>query len=434
MKTETIWERGLPADEMAEKVVLGALLTENDTAGILAALSPDDFSHNANSRVFRAAGAIAERGEAVDRLTVASELTKSAELQSVGGLSYLLDLDSSGLPGANVESWVRIVQDKAQLRRAIMGCSAAVEECLTGAVNASEAIAKLESLTKRLQEKAPTQSELMSVGAMAEKAGISAIFGDGTDSRITTPWQGLNQIIGGFEPGDLVVVGARPSMGKTVLGCQIAAGAATAGVRAAIFSIEMRNVPLIQRMISSLGAIPLHRVRSGGGMDSEERHRAHLALNEVIEQKNLLLSDTCSTVSAIRRVMLKAMRSAKIDLIFIDYLQLLAGMGGRRGRVEEVTEISRGIKLLGQEFGCVTIVASQLSRESEKEEREPRLSDLRDSGSIEQDADLVIFPHRIPGQLKDEQMVRTELIVAKQRNGRLGRTAVTFEKPFVRFV
>lgn len=433
MRTETIWERGLPADIEAERMILGALLVGGDNPGVTSALLPEEFTTTGHSRIYGAILALAGRREVIDRLTVASELMARAEIDSAGGLSYLVELDASGLRLENLDAWVRIVQDKALMRRAILGCSAAVEECLAGVGGSQAIIAKLDNLTKSLIQSSTGTGGLTTAGNEAERIGPTAIFGEGHMSRISTPWIGLNQIIGGFEPGDLIVIGARPSMGKTVLGCQIAKHSADEGKRSGIFSVEMRNVSLIQRFIASQARIPLYKIR-GGEMDTEERHSAHMALAEIMDSKTLLLNDGCTTVTSMRATMARALRGGGIDLVFIDYLQLLAGVGGRRGRVEEVTEISRGIKLLAQEFRCVVIVASQLSRESEKEDREPRLSDLRDSGSIEQDSDIVIFPHRLPGQAKEDQSVRTELIVAKNRNGRLGRTPVLFEKPYVRFV
>jgi replicative DNA helicase len=194
----------------------------------------------------------------------------------------------------------------------------------------------------------------------------------------------------------------------------------------------MSNASLLRRYIASRASVALHRVRSGH-MDQDQRQNAQAALFDATENPNLRMADKLFTVPAIRAALSRMAAREKIDLIVIDYLQLLTTGNARQSLTEEVTQISRAVKLLAVEFGCPVLIGSQLSRESEKEGREPRLSDLRNSGSLEQDADTVIFPH--PSKIQDTESVdlRVEFIVAKQRDGRIGRVPMTFERPYVRF-
>jgi len=424
--------RPLPANLDAERLVLGSVLLNGDLfAPVSAALTPDDFSIVKHWRIFARMAELAARGERIDRVMVAGELMKVGQLESVGGLSYLCSLDE-GLPEiANLDGYVRIVQDKAVLRRCAFACQATLDEALSRGGESAAVVGRLRTLADSLRD-CIASGDIPNVAEAVQIAGPAEIFGEGHSVLVRTPWRGLNQIVGGFERGQMVVIGARPSMGKTVMACQIAVHAAEQGKQAAIFSLEMSNVALIQRFIASSAGIPLYSVR-GGHMDAMERARAQMALAGVCDMENLALADKAYTIPAIRAALARLSRKRKPDVVVIDYLQLLNPVGRHSNRVAEITEISRGVKLLSQEFDCALVVASQLSRESEKENREPRLSDLRDSGSIEQDADLVIFPHRIPGQEAEERHVRSEFIVAKQRNGRLGRVPVVFEKPFVRF-
>ncbi len=425
-------ERPLPADLYAERLVLGSMLLNGELfSQVSAALTSDDFSAEKHKRIFMRMGDLSARSEHIDRVTVASELMKQSQLESVDGLSYLVSLDE-GLPElANLDGYVRIVQDKAVLRRAAFACQSVLDEALSRAAESSVVVGRLRTLADSLRDCIAT-GDLPNVAEAARSAGPTEIFGEGHSLLVRSPWRGLNQIIGGFERGQMVVIGARPSMGKTVMACQIALHAAQQGKQACIFSLEMSNTALIQRFIASTAEIPLYVVR-GGHMEPMDRLRATTALAGICELENLALADRSYTVPAVRAALARRMRKSKPDVVVIDYLQQLKPIGRHSNRVSEITEISRDVKLLAMEFDCTLVIPSQLSRDSEKETREPRLSDLRDSGSIEQDADLVIFPYRVAGQEPEEKLVRSQFIVAKQRNGRLGRVPVTFEKPFVRF-
>jgi replicative DNA helicase len=432
MRDQELFDVPLPCDVEAEKVILGAIML-NDVLfeQVRSALEVDDFGLEKHRRIFARMIDLDAKGERIDHVTLASELDRQGQLQSVDGLSYICSLPEMLPQMAHVESYERIVQDKSILRKAMISCNRVMREISSSGSDSAAVVERMQSLTEKLQE-CLRVDEISTVERAITETGLDVIFGGGGREVIPSPWPRLNQIIGGFEPGQMTCIGARPSMGKTVLACQIAVRAAELGKNAMIFSLEMSNVSLIQRFVAALAGIPHYRVRDGR-MDEEEKLKAREALLHLSEIQPLYMAELSFTVPAIRAQLSKLARKRKVDLVVIDYLQMISTTSNRN-RVEQITEISRGVKLLAKQFDCAVVVTSQLSRESEKENREPRLSDLRDSGSIEQDSDLVIFPHRAPGQDPEDQHVRTELIVAKQRNGRLGRVPALFQKPFVRFV
>jgi len=427
------FERGLPTAPHAERALLGAILTGNDTevSGIITSgILPEDFALEKHRRIFAACRQLHDAGELVERVGVAEYLAGIGQLESVDGLTYLCELGGESIPGLSVDGWVATVQEKALQRKAIMGCQAVINHALDQ-MDTPGIVDQITRLTEQLQAGIHVREPLPSVGQIVERAGIEAIFGGAGAETIPSPWPTLNQIIGGFERGQMVCIGGRPSQGKSVALCQIAKHTAGLGKTAVIFSLEMSKVSLIQRMVASECSVPLWRVR-GGHMDPMDVGRTKQALASIVEIPSLLIADSVQTIAAMRAALARLSARTKVDLVAVDYLQLMAGTT-QRNRVEEITGITRGLKLLSEQFECTLVVASQLSRESAKVEREPELYDLRDCGSIEQDSDLVIFPYRIPRQNEDEINVDTDFIVRKQRNGRLGRVKMVFEKPQVRF-
>ena len=422
----------LPANLDAERFVLGSVLLNDSVFGQVAdSLDADDFSTEKHRRIFLRMKELHDRGARIDYVTLAEELTKLGQLESVDGVGYLAHL-TEGLPELqNLESYEHILQDKAILRNAALNCERVLREAVGRGGDSGAVIGRLQELTNALEQCLKVE-DIPTAVRLIEETGPDFLFGGGLKEIIKSPWPRLNQIIGGFERGQMVCIGARPSMGKTAIACQIAVHAAELGKNVLLFSLEMSSISLLQRFVSQISGVAHHWIR-GGGMDMDDRAKAQAALFHLSEIQPIYMAELCATIPAIRAQMSKLSRKRKIDLVVIDYLQMISTVGNR-SRVEQITEISHGIKLLAKQFDCAMVVPSQLSRESEKESREPRLSDLRDSGSIEQDSDLVIFPHRLSGQEPDENHVRSELIVAKQRNGRLGRIPVIFEKPYVRFM
>jgi replicative DNA helicase len=420
----------LPASVETEKVVLGAIFVGGDW-GHVEHLDVDSFSIEKHRRIFAAMQDVAKRGSAVDRLTVAEELRATGKLESVDGLGYLSSLDD-GLPHIeNLPDYVRILEEKRALRSVLTSAQALIVKASSKGISSESALAELIRAVETVGTQIPGRG-IPTIESIVDEIGASAVLGGEGIEAIASPWPELDKITGGFRMGELVIIGARPSQGKTVMATQIATAAAIQGKTAVVLSLEMSKESIIQRLIASTAGLPLYKLRSG--LDRNERESARNALGRIVELKTLLLADSCATLARMRAALLKIASKQKIHVVAVDYLQLIGGSSTGSRRVEQITEISRGLKQLAVGLDCCMVVASQLSRESVKEEREPRLDDLRDSGSIEQDADLVIFPHRVPGQPAEERRVLTDFVVSKNRNGRLGRCPVVFEKPYVRFV
>lgn len=431
---DMVFERGLPQCIEAEKMILGSLILDGSRwREIDGALELADFALEKHRRIFARMVEMQEHGQPIDRITIAGALMKHGELESIDGLGYLVSLDD-GLPAIpNLDAYVRMIQDAAVKRRAILGCNALIEECITASDETPAILGRLERLSRDLQGELSTSRTLSNPEEIFGEVGTAGIFAEGgAAGMIAPPWKSMLTLISGFEPGQMIIVAGRPGTGKSVFLSQCAWDCARSGKNAVILSLEMTKASLLQRFVASRASLPLHRVR-GGRLDRFERERAQNALHDAVETPTLRIADKLHTIPAIRPALARLAVRKKIDLIVIDYIQLLTTGSSRQTLREEITQISRAVKLMAGEFECPVLVGSQMSREIDKDSREPRLSDLRESGSLEQDADIVIFPHASKQQDPDDLNTRVEFIVAKQRNGRCGRVPMIFERPFVRF-
>jgi len=425
--------RGLPAAPHAEAMLIAACLLDAEVILTIEGMDAEDLTDPRNRIIFIAILDLHRSGQKIDRITIAEHLQKTGALEQAGGIGYLVDLDASGLNGSGMApEWARTIQDRAAERRGILACHQAIRHALERGNGASGLFTELSRITSAIEQAISRHVEIPNIAQIVEREGAARIFGTG-DGQLRTPWKALNSLIGGFERQQMVTVGARPSVGKSVILTQIAEYNAAQGANVLLFTLEMGRRDIICRLISAATGIENSRVRRPAKLTAEERKRCQEALYQLqIERTTLRIEDHSFTIAAIRSKLAQSAANFKIDLVVIDYLQLIFGVG--RSRVEEITEISRSLKQLAEQFDCTVLVASQLSREIEKEGREPRLSDLRDSGSIEQDSDIVIFPHRRPNQPPESNYVDSDLIIAKQRNGSLGKASLRFERPFVRYV
>jgi replicative DNA helicase len=396
---------------------------------VLAVLAPDDLHLEANRRILTVIAELAARGETVNRVTVYEALRGRGWHEQCGGLSYLADLQGDGLP-ANLDCYLRLIRDKAVLRKTIIACEKLAQECYLANEAPAELLNKAERLLRDLADRAAPDSKLRTVEQIIEAAGgfDRLVRPDLFDPGIPTPWPALNKLIGGLRRGQLIVVGARPSVGKTAFLSQIAAHAVGRGLHAAVFSFEMSASELLLRTACAVAGIDGHKVRLGRATQSE-REALILALHSLAGGLRIH-DEPPATVSAVRAACRRAKADGRLDLVCLDYLQLLEVPGRRENRVQEITEISRGLKLLAAELELPVLVAAQLNRLPETERRKPVLSDLRDSGSIEQDADVVIMLHRV---LEPGRESEAEIYVRKQRNGPIGAVILRFNGPACRF-
>jgi len=439
---DTVFQKGLPANADAERFVLGAILLEDAAfVSVAATLDADDFSLESHRRMFLRMAELSARGERIDRLTLANELMRHSQLEAAGGLSYLISLDD-GLPRLfNLDSYVRIVKDKALLRRIIMTSQGLIDKCMMGEEEPVSILATAEDSLLRLGD-AQTGQALKSTHELVEEfeGGINTFLDPSKRIRgISTGYIKFDELTGGLHPGELIILASRPSMGKTALALNIGQHVATSPQNpqaVAVFSLEMSWESLLQRMVCAAARVDQQKFRAGYLGQEERRRLAHAATQ--ITKAPLFIDDTAGAGlmdihSKLRRV--KAEHG--LGLVIVDYLQLMSGRGRYENRNAEISSLSRGLKLMAKELKTPFLVLSQLSRapETRPGDHRPQLSDLRESGSIEQDADLVAFIFREEVYKPDHENLKgfAELIVGKQRNGPIGRVKLAFLREFTKF-
>jgi replicative DNA helicase len=442
---DAVGGRSVPWNNEAEQSVLGAMVLDQDAALRAVELIDDSvFYREAHRRIFRAIRRLLDQRMVIDPVTLRNELDRSGELADVGGGSYLADLTDMVPGAANLEYHIQIVKEKAILRNLIEAATSILQETYEGRKPANDLLDQAETrifhvAQDRQGENVVRIKELlwptMERIELLQKAGkrITGVPSGFTD---------LDELTSGFQPSELIVVAARPSMGKTALCLNMAAHAAIehrAGVL--LFSLEMSNDSLVQRFLCSEGMVDAMRMRRGMLSDADFTRLARAA--GVLSGAPLFFFDQPSlTALQARSVARRQMREQPIGLIIVDYLQLMRSPDtASQGRVQEISDISRSLKALARELEVPVVALSQLSRASEQRggDRKPILSDLRDSGAIEQDADIVMFIHRPEyyegGTDKEGNSLegKAEVMVAKNRNGPTGHVDLFFHKQYTRF-
>jgi len=377
-------------------------------------------------------GELQERGEKIDRITIANELMKFNELDACDGITYLVSLDD-GLPQIpNLDAYIRIVKDKAVLRRIIFASQHMMNRALLGEEEPDEILSGAEETLLKLGE-AHVKSGLLDPGQILQdyEGGINAFLDPSKRIKgISSGFAKFDELTGGLHGGDLCIVAARPSMGKTALALNIAQHVALKLKQTvAIFSLEMSRVSLLTRMLCSAARVDSQRFRAGY-LTEEERRKLNHALHELVEAP-LYIDDTPGIhMMDIHAKLRRLQAERKLGLVIVDYLQLMGARGRFENRNQEVSALSRGMKMLAKEMNVPMMVLSQLSRavETRQGDHRPQLSDLRESGSIEQDADVVgfIFREELYHREREDLRGLAELIIAKQRNGPVGTVNLVF--------
>ncbi len=428
----------LPASLEAERFVLGSVMLDAQCFDALeAALKGDDFSLEKHRRIYTAMRSLKAAGDPVDRVTVTHELMRLGMLDSVGGIGYVNSLDD-GLPQIlNIDAYVRIVQEKATLRKAIDAASHLINRCMTAAEGSQEILSDAEAVIGRLgQERQPHGQWLTPYEIFAQEPNrfLNPPQGGG---GIATPWPNLTEKLCGLHKGDLFIVAGRPSMGKSLAAIQMCHHAAVdSECGAAIFSLEMSKESIVQRMISASARVDSHRIRSGY-IDANERERVRRAV-ESFSQMPLWIDETrARTIPAVTAALRKLTAKQRVDIVVIDHLQLMHSIRRGDSRNNELGDICHSLKHLAGDFGVVMILLSQLNRQCEIENRRPQLSDLRETGDLEQDADEILFVHRPERYAKnhgrEDLRGYAEFILAKQRDGQTGLLQMVFLGPYQRF-
>jgi replicative DNA helicase len=438
-------DRQPPYSEDAEQAVLSAMLMDQD-AIVRAVEIVDDsmFYAERHRRVFRAMVSITERGSVVDPLTLADELQRRGELEAAGGKDYIGYLVDAVPTAANVEYHAEIVREKAILRTLIQVSTQVVHDAFSGMSTAVELLDQAESKIFQVsQQRKPDGFTRIKELLWPTMERIEALQRGGkTVTGVASGFNDLDELTSGFQPADLVIVAARPSMGKTALTLNIAQHAAIEdNVPVAFFSLEMSKDSLVQRMLTSEARVDSQRLRRGMLRDDDFPRLARAA--GILSSAPIWIDDSPGITLLEMRSKARRLRAdAAVGLIIVDYLQLMQGPSSAENRQQEVSMISRGLKGLAKELNVPVVALSQLSRAPEQrtgEHKKPQLSDLRESGAIEQDADVIMFLYRQemydgPVDSNGNSLEgKAELIVGKQRNGPTGNVNLYFQKQYTRF-
>jgi replicative DNA helicase len=446
----TSLDAGLPANLDAEKTILGAILLDNSFHSEAAEkLEADDFSLDSHRRIFLRMSDLMNEQRAVDIVTLSHELSRYKEIESIGGVAYLASL-TEGLPMRPViEDYVRIVKDKSLLRRLMLICSAAIARAADQSETALEVIGAAETALLEVSEKGVSGGLVALDKIVADSFGsIDNLYNNSRAvTGLETDFTKLDEMTSGLQKGELVIIAARPSMGKTAFAINIAQNAAVNhNAIVAVFSLEMNKESLLRRMLASQAWVD-QRALQTGFIRREDHDKLVRGLEQLVESR-MYIDDTAGISLAEMRAKARRMRQTLggLDMVVVDYLQLMSATlpsaGGKRyeNRTQEVSAISRGLKALAKELNVPVVALSQLSRASERrgDDKRPMLSDLRESGSIEQDADVVMFIHREAYYNRDEEMsesdrAKSEIIISKQRNGPTGTVHLNFISRYTRF-
>jgi replicative DNA helicase len=437
-------DRGLYMDRVppqnleAEQAVLGAILLDGEALIVASErLAPEDFYRAAHQHIFEAMLQLGESNEPVDLVTLFTKLDNVGLLDEVGGIGYLTELANAVPTAANAGYYAQIIEEKAMLRKLIRAATQIASDGYTNADDVGELISDAE---RRILELSGRRGE----GFIAIRDVLMEVFErvehlfhhKGGTTGIPSGFPDLDKMTSGFQRSDLIIVAARPSVGKTAFALNIAQNV---GVRAretvAIFSLEMSASQLVQRMICAEANVDAQRMRTGF-LEGDDWEKLTMAIGSLSEANIYIDDSPAITVADIRAKCRRLKKERGLGMILIDYLQLIHGRKGSDNRQQEVSEISRTLKQIARELEVPVIALSQLSRGVEqRQDKRPMMSDLRESGSIEQDADIVAFLYRDDYYDKESEKKNIiEIIIAKQRNGPVGTVELAFMKNFNKFV
>ena len=439
MASDITLEKNLPHNLDAERSVLGSILIENQTINrAQEILRGSDFYRDTHRKIFTVMETLSERATAIDEITLKDELAKLGELDSVGGPAYIASL-ADGVPSPyNIEYYARIVKEKAVLRALIGSASGILTDCYRAEEEVGELLDRAESSIFRIAQeslsggflpiRAIADASLKVIEELAEKRSLL--------TGLATGYERLDELTAGLQKSDLIVVAARPAMGKTTFCLNVAQNAALReDRRVGIFSLEMAREQLFLRMLCAQARIDAHLLRTGR-LSKEDWKKLTEAFAR-ISAAPLFIDDSAGIGVLEMRAKARRLKNEHgLDLLVIDYLPLIHGRARPENRTQEISEISRSLKELAKELQIPVIAISQLSRAPETRggDRRPQLSDLRESGAIEQDADVVLFIYREEVyKPTDENRGKAQIIIGKQRNGPIGVVDLAFIKEYTKF-
>ncbi len=434
----------IPHNVEAEKALLGAILIAKDKSIVIdevnQIIKSTDFYRKANQVIYLTILDLFNTRKDIDSITLTEKLTNTNQLESVGGIAYITDLSNCVPSAVNIKSYANIVRENAIKRELINAGQKIIQQAqqADGNVDINSVLDNAEKDILEIAKTANSTDKIIEPAEYIIKAftEIESRYNSNKDGKLfglDTGFSELNRMTGGLQKSDLIILGARPSMGKTAFVLNILANLARKNIPVAIFSLEMSAEQLTNRLFSLYGLINSNSIRLGK-LDGNDLERLTLTAS-ILSEKPLYIDDTAGlNISELRNKARKLKREKDIQLLAIDYLQLMQGTS-KKDRQQEISEISRQLKLLARELNITIIALSQLSRAVEaRQDKRPMLSDIRESGAIEQDADIVMFLYRDEYYNADtKNKGLTELIIAKHRNGAIGKINLKFSKQFCLF-
>nr|WP_211922277.1 replicative DNA helicase [Desulfolutivibrio sulfodismutans] len=434
--------RRLPPQNLdAEKAVLGGVLLKNSVLfSLIDLVGEDDFYSPVHKTIFRAFLDLSRKNSAIDMLTLADELSKAGSLEEVGGPLYLAELAQSTVGAANALHHARIVREKSVQRRLIGAATDIITRCFEATEDVNQLLDESEQAIFSIADAKTVK------GVKSSKELVAAVF-EQIEQRmenkelvtgVPTGYYQFDEYTAGLQPSDLIIVAGRPSMGKTAFALNVAMrSAAMHGVPTAIFSLEMSMEQLMQRMLCSWAKVDLSRLRRGR-LDDGDWSRLYEAANN-LSPAPIFIDDTAALTTMEMRARCRRLKAEHgLGLVVVDYLQLMRASRHIDSREQEISDISRSLKALAKELHLPVVALSQLNRKvEERSDKRPMMSDLRESGAIEQDADVIIFLYRAAAYKRKEELTPednvAEVIIGKQRNGPTGMVKLTFFKEYTAF-
>ncbi|BDU50962.1 replicative DNA helicase [Haliovirga abyssi] len=432
-------EKQIPFNLEAEESIIGGILIKPDALSkVVDIIAPDDFYKGAHRIIYDEMLKFYEKGEVIDSLLLAERLKKQDKLEQIGGEETLYTLAEAVPTAANIFNYAKIVKEKSTLRKIINVGTKIVEIAYEGYEEVDQILDKSENMIFKIAQNKENK-EVVSVKDLVDEEfkRLETVYANkGEVTGISSGFTEFDRMLSGFHPSDLIIIAARPSMGKTAFALNLALNAGVHEDKGVlIFSLEMSNSQIFQRLIAADARVQLNKIRNGF-LQPEEWQKLGISTGRLAESPIYIADVPNVTVMEIRTIARRLKAENKLDMILIDYLQLISGRsGGGESRQQEISEISRSLKGLARELDVPVIALSQLSRAPEqRSDRRPMLSDLRDSGAIEQDADAVIFLYRDDYYNEDSELKGiAEIIIGKQRNGPVGTVHLRFFNEITKF-
>ncbi len=432
-----------PQNVDAEKALLGAIILKPDVMhDISVTIYPESFYADKHSEIYRAIYAIFSKGDPIDTISVVTKLKEFGQLDRVGGASYVTELIETVPAAGNAGYYAEQVLNKSTLRNLIHAADDIAEIAYSDPESVDEALDQAEKKVFQATQ-APSAQKFRPIGTALKEAWerFEHLNANPQDKRgVPSGFTALDNVLAGFQKSDLIILAARPSMGKTTFALDIARNAALLhGASVGIFSLEMSDQQLVDRMLAAEAGVDSWKLRTGRLSNDHEYEALQIAMQKLDRAPIHIIDEAAMNIVKMRSAARRLKNEYGLDMLIVDYRQLMSPTlpKGSDSMVQQVTEISRSLKILAKEMNIPVIALSQLSRAVEQRGGKPRLSDLRDSGSIEQDADVVMFIHREDKMNKDKEAERpniAEILVEKHRNGPVGSAELYFDGKHVRFL